>query len=129
MVSAALCGMIIHLTTAALADELSAFLRRCPCSVQRVGRTGLLVNAELEAEVRRRCYRCGNELEAPLGRLGSVRCLDCRAGLPEGQELVVRAELLELAVRRESAESQIRAYVRVWQALHPEADGNLRLVA
>jgi hypothetical protein len=123
--------VIIQLTNPTLTDDLSSFLMRCPCTVRRVGPAGLLVEVARGEDDRGRggvprCYSCGEELEPPLGRLGSLRCLDCRGRADDGNR---RIELLRLAALRESGDTQIRAFVRVWQALHPEAEDKLRLVA
>jgi hypothetical protein len=127
--------MIVQLTNPSLTDELLSFLRRCPCDVQRIGATRLRVEVDGWEEGDRSpllagcCYRCGGEVEAPLSRLGSLACLDCRDGLASTSPGDLSRALLQVATRRESAEKQIRAFIRVWQALHPEGEGALRLVA
>ena len=122
--------MIIELKNPSLADDLSSFLERCPCTVRRVGATGLFVKGQADpGEPDIRCWGCGSEVEAALGRLGSLFCLDCRTEMKWDVDSNARSELSRIAARREIGETQIRAFVRVWQALHPEAEGNLRLVA
>ena len=122
--------MIIELKNPSLADDLSSFLDRCPCIVRRVGATGLVVTSQASpGEPDVRCWRCGDELDSSLSRLGSLFCLDCRAGVNRDVDGDARRELSRIAAHRELSETQIRAFVRVWQALHPESEGNLRLVA
>ena len=120
----------LRLTDATLAAELATFLRRCECDVDQLGPTtlGVAVRHKIaeEAALRQlragRCYRCGDEIESMLFRLGSPLCLDCRQGLKD-----VGATSVDGPAREEWTRMEVAAYLRVWQALHP--DGGVELVA
>jgi hypothetical protein len=115
----------IDVSDRALVEELLEFLRRCSCTVERSGPTALRVvldpavsvGAALSLVRAGVCYACAGEIEAPLARLGSALCLDCRdsEGARSGE---MRAD--ERA-RRQWALMEIEAYLRVWEARHPEA--------
>ena len=71
--------MRIRVNEPDLADDLVEFLGRCECTVERVGRDVLSVDyaglgrPETALSLLRKglCYRCGEEVGAMLGRLGS----------------------------------------------------------
>jgi hypothetical protein len=115
----------IDVSDQALVEELLEFLRRCSCTVERSGPTSLRVvldpavsvGAALSLVRAGVCYACAGTIEAPLARLGSSLCLDCRD--TEGARNVdVRADD---GARRQWARMEIEAYLRVWQAQHPDA--------
>jgi len=114
------CGLLIELENPALIDDLLWFLRRCLCTVERAGPAGVLVvlPAGKNSEAIGCCYGCGRPVEESLERLGSVRCLDCRSGIVGELGEERRRELLDAVRHRQAAEEQIRAFVRVWCALH-----------
>jgi hypothetical protein len=115
----------IDVSDRALVEELLEFLRRCSCTVERSGPTALRVvldpavsvGAALSLVRAGVCYACAGEIEAPLARLGSALCLDCRdsEGARSGE---MRADD---RARRQWALMEIEAYLRVWEARHPEA--------
>jgi hypothetical protein len=119
----------IDVSDRALVEELLEFLRRCSCMVERSGPTSLRVvldpavsvGAALSLVRAGVCYACAGEIEAPLARLGSALCLDCRdsEGARSGE---MRAD--ERA-RRQWARMEVEAYLRVWEARHPEARATL----
>jgi hypothetical protein len=115
----------IDVSDRALVEELLEFLRRCACSVERTGPASLRVSLEPTVSVGAAlslvragvCYACTGAIEAPLARLGSALCLDCRGS--QGQrngESPADGE-----ARRRWATMEIESYLRVWQARHPEA--------
>jgi hypothetical protein len=115
----------IDVSDRALLDELLEFLRRCSCTVERSGPTSLRVVLEPAVSVGAAlslvragvCYACAGEIEAPLARLGSALCLDCRDS--EGaRNTELRAD--ERA-RHQWARMEIEAYLRVWEVKHPDA--------
>ena len=114
----------IDVSDQALVEELLEFLRRCSCTVERSGAKSLRVvldpavsvGAALSLVRAGVCYACAGTIEAPLARLGSSLCLDCRD--TEGARNVdVRADD---GARRQWARMEIEAYLRVWQAQHPD---------
>jgi hypothetical protein len=110
----------IDVSDRALVEELLEFLRRCSCTVDLVGPTSIRVTLDLTVSVGAAlslvragiCYACAGAIEAPLARLGSALCLDCRGS--EGARE-------DGAARREWARMEVEAYLRVWQARHPAA--------
>jgi len=115
----------IDVSDQTLVEELLEFLRRCSCTVERSGPASVRVlldptvsvGAALSLVRAGVCYACAGTIEAPLARLGSALCLDCRdsEGARSGE---TRADD---RARRQWARMEIEAYVRVWQARHPEA--------
>jgi hypothetical protein len=115
----------IDLSDRALVEELLEFLRRCSCTVERTGPDSLRVQLDPAVSVGAAlslvragvCYACTGEIEAPLARLGSALCLECRdsEGTRNGE---LRADD---RARRTWARMEVDAYLRVWQAKHPEA--------
>jgi hypothetical protein len=105
--------------------NLEAFLRRCECDVEQLGPTtlgvGLRHSIDVDVAVRQlragRCYRCGDEIEPLVFGLGSPLCLECR----DAQAANGDAPIDERPIRDEWARMEVEAYVKVWQALHPEA--------
>jgi hypothetical protein len=118
----------LRLTDSSLTDELASFLRRCQCEVEHLGPgtvgVGVVHSVDVETAVKHlrsgRCYRCGETIEPGLYGLGSPLCLNCRdtSNGDAGADSAVRAEW---------ARMEVEAYVRVWQALHPE--GRVELVS
>jgi hypothetical protein len=119
----------IDVSDRTLVEELLEFLRRCSCTVERSGPTSLSVvldpavsvGAALNLVRAGVCYACAGAIEAPLARLGSALCLDCRdnEGSRNGE---VRADD---GARRRWARMEIEAYLRVWEARHPHARATL----
>lgn len=117
--------MRIDVSDRTLVEELLEFLRRCSCTVERSGPTSLRVlldpavsvGAALNLVRAGVCYACAGAIEAPLARLGSALCLDCRGseGARTGE---ARADD---RARRQWARMEVEAYLRVWEARHPEA--------
>ena len=117
--------MRIDVSDRALVEELLEFLRRCSCTVERSGSTSVRVildpavsvGAALSLVRAGVCYACAGAIEAPLARLGSPLCLDCREteGARNGD---ARADD---GARRQWARMEIEAYLRVWEAKHPGA--------
>ena len=116
----------IDVSDRALVEELLEFLRRCSCSVERTGHSSLRVSLEPTVSVGAAlslvragvCYACTEMIEAPLARLGSALCLDCRGtqGHRNGESPAADDE-----ARRRWATMEVESYLRVWQARHPEA--------
>jgi hypothetical protein len=115
----------IDVSDRALVEELLEFLRRCSCTVERSGPSSLRVELDPAVSIGAAlslvragvCYACAGEIEAPLARLGSALCLDCREN--EGaRNGVARADDRS---RRQWARMEVEAYLRVWEARHPEA--------
>jgi hypothetical protein len=119
----------LRLNDSALTSELKSFLRRCECDVEQLGPTllgvGVRHGIDVAAAVRQLragcCYRCGEEIELSVFRLGSPLCLDCRDGLNDSE-----SDDVERPIHDEWARMEVAAYVKVWQALHP--DGRVELV-
>jgi hypothetical protein len=115
----------IDVSDRALVEELLEFLRRCACTVERTGPGSLRVHldpavslgAALNLVRAGVCYACTGAIEAPLARLGSALCLECRdcEGDRNGES---RADELS---RRTWARMEIESYLRVWQVRHPGA--------
>jgi hypothetical protein len=120
----------LQLTDSTLVSDLGTFLQRCDCEVEQLGPTmlGVAVRHEIDVGVALRqlragrCYCCGGEIELSVFRLGSPLCLDCRHGLKEFD-----AADAQSPIRAEWTRMEVEAYVKVWQALHPE--GRVELVA
>ena len=121
--------MRIDVSDQALVEELLEFLRRCSCTVERSGPASLRVvldpavsvGAALSLVRAGICYACAGTIEAPLARLGSALCLDCRdsEGARNGE---ARADD---RARRQWARMEIEAYLRIWEAQHPDSDVTL----
>jgi hypothetical protein len=115
----------IDVSDRALVEELLEFLRRCACTVERTGPGSLRVALDPAVSVGAAlslvragvCYACTGPIEAPLARLGSALCLECRdsEGARNGGP---RADEVS---RRRWARMEIESYLRVWQARHPGA--------
>jgi hypothetical protein len=114
----------IDVSDRALVGELLEFLRRCPCTAEQTGPSSIRVlldpavslGAALSLVRAGVCYGCAGTIEAPLARLGSALCLECR-----GTEAARNGEpAADKAARRRWAFMEIEAYVRVWQAGHPQ---------
>jgi hypothetical protein len=119
--------VLLRLNDPMLASELVTFLRRCQCDVEHLGPTtfgvGLRHSIDVETAMQQlragRCYRCSEEIEPVLNRLGSPLCLDCRQGLNG------HAAEFEGTVRDEWVRMEVEAYLKVWCALHPECSVEL----
>ena len=119
----------IDVSDRALVEELLEFLRRCSCTVERSGPTSLRVYLDPTVSVGAAlnlvragvCYACTGAIEAPLARLGSALCLECRGsqGARNGEAHA------DDGARRGWARMEVEAYLRVWQARHPEASATL----
>lgn len=121
--------MRIDVSDRAFVEELLEFLRRCSCTVERSGPTSVRVMLDPKVSVGAAlslvragvCYACAGAIEPPLARLGSPLCLDCRdtEGARNGEARAGHA------ARRQWARMEIEAYLRVWQARHPQARATL----
>jgi hypothetical protein len=119
----------VRLENSALVGDLSEFLRRCECLVEQVGRETLRVDLDgpvsFEAAMSRArsglCYTCGGEVESVFLRLGSPLCHDCRESRSRHGSRVSP----DPAVQEEWRRMQLDAYLRVWQARHPETEAQL----
>jgi hypothetical protein len=118
----------LRLTDSTLVSELGTFLQRCECDVEQLGPemldVGVRHEIDLEVALRRlggrRCHQCGEEI-AVSACPGSLRCVDCRHGLREFDAVEAQS-----TIRHEWTRMEVEAYVKVWQALHPE--GHVELV-
>jgi hypothetical protein len=116
--------MRVDVSDQTLVEDLLEFFARCSCTADRIGPTSMRVTldpavslgAALSLVRAGICYACAGEIEAPLARLGSALCLDCR-----GSEGARNGELhADDGARRRWARMEIEAYLRVWQAKHPK---------
>jgi hypothetical protein len=117
--------MRVDVSDQALVEDLLEFLRRCSCTAERTGPTSVRValdptvsiGAALSLVREGVCYACTGAIEAPLARLGSALCLECRdtEGARHGESHA------DGRARRQWAKMEIESYLRVWQAQHPEA--------
>jgi hypothetical protein len=121
--------MRVDVSDQALVEDLLEFLRRCSCTAERTGPTTVRVALEptvslgaalslVRAGV---CYACAGAIEAPLARLGSALCLECR----DGQGARNGEPHADDRARYQWARMEIEAYLRVWQARHPQARATL----
>jgi hypothetical protein len=119
-----LAAVRIDVSDRALVEDLLDFLRRCSCSVERTGPSSLRVRLDPAVSVGAAlslvragvCYACAGEIEAPLARLGSALCLDCR-----DSEVARNGEsTADASSRHRWARMEVESYLRVWQARHPE---------
>lgn len=121
--------MKVRLQNSALVGDLSEFLRRCECLVEQVGRGTLSVRLDgpvsFEAAMSRArsglCYMCGGEVESVLANLGSPVCLDCR----ESRAGSGSRGSMDSTFQQEWRRMQLLAYLRVWQARHPDTQAQL----
>jgi hypothetical protein len=112
----------LRLTNSSLVSELGTFLQRCECDVVQLGPSLLDVGVRHEIDVEvarrqlgaRRCYQC-EESAGSVSRPGSPRCVDCRHELREFDAAEARSP-----IRDEWTRMEVEAYLKVWQALHPE---------
>jgi hypothetical protein len=119
----------VRLENSALVGDLSEFLRRCECLVEQIGRETLKVDLDgpvsVDAAMSRAqsglCYMCGREVETIFARLDSSLCDDCRERRSYDGPLASP----ESVVHREWRRMQLDAYLRVWQARHPDAEAQL----
>jgi hypothetical protein len=118
----------VRLENATLVSDLTEFLRRCECLVEQVGRKTLRVDLDgpvsFGAAMSRArsglCYMCGGEVESIFARLGSSLCHNCRERRSDGS-----LASPDSAVHQEWRRMQLSAYLRVWQARHPDAEAQL----
>jgi hypothetical protein len=119
----------VRLKNSTLVGDLSEFLRRCECLVEQVGHETLRVDlngpVSLEAAMSRvtsgLCYMCGGRVESVFARLGSPLCHDCRESRTgDGSRASPDA-----AVQEEWRRMQLDAYLRIWQARHPDSEAQL----
>jgi hypothetical protein len=120
----------IDVSDRALVEELVEFLRRCACAAEQTGPSSIRVSLEPMVSIGAAlslvragvCYACTGAIEAPLARLGSALCLDCRdtQGGRNGEPAA------DAAARRRWARMELEAYLRVWRARHPDARVTLR---
>jgi hypothetical protein len=114
----------IDVSDRSLVSELLEFLRRCSCTADQTGPGSIRVSLDptvsigaalnlLRAGV---CYACTQPIEAPLARLGSALCLGCR----DTQAARTGVPQADAAARRRWARMEVEAYLRVWQARHPQ---------
>jgi hypothetical protein len=117
--------MRIDVSDGALVKDLLEFLRRCSCTAERTGLRSVQVSldpavslgAALSLVRAGVCYACAGPIEAPLARLGSALCLECR-----DSEVARKGERpADDRARRQWARMEIEAYLRVWEAQHPQA--------
>ncbi len=119
----------VDVSDQALVEELLEFLRRCSCTVDRTGPTSLRVSLDPSVSVGAAlslvragvCYSCTGAIEAPLARLGSALCLECR----DSEGVRTREPQANGAAQRQWARMEVEAYLRVWQARHPQAQVTL----
>jgi hypothetical protein len=108
--------------------QLAEFLERCECNVEDLDARTLAVWIESAIDFSSAmtlvraglCHACGGEIGLPLSRLGSTACHDCRdAGvrLPDG----VADGAASLKKRREWTRMKLEAYLKVWNAQHPDS--------
>jgi hypothetical protein len=117
--------MRVDVSDQALVGELLEFLRRCSCTVERTGLSAIRVSLDPAVSVGAAlslvragiCYACAGGIEAPLARLGSALCLECRdsEGARNGEPPA------DDRARRQWARMEVEAYLRVWQARNPHA--------
>jgi hypothetical protein len=117
--------MRVDVSDQALVEELLEFLRRCSCTAERTGPNAVRVSldpavslgAALSLVRAGVCYACAGAIEGPLARLGSALCLECRdsEGARNGEPPA------DDRARHQWARMEVEAYLRVWQARHPQA--------
>jgi hypothetical protein len=117
--------MRVHLDNPALLGSLRDHLRQRNCVVEQVSVETLAVwcaPAGLRSgDSELTCRSCGTPIAEALGRLGSLRCHDCR---DDGRHETLLAGVYARAngngqVRR--AREQLAAHVADWQAENPDA--------
>jgi hypothetical protein len=119
----------LRLNDTTLASELEGFLRRCECVVEQLEpmllSVGIAHEIDIATAVRQlqdgNCVKCGSAIESCVYLLGSPLCLECRC------ESLSTAGGGESEVREAWGRMEVEAYVKVWQALHP--DSYVELVA
>jgi hypothetical protein len=120
--------MRVHLTDPALIPSLLGFLRARDCIVEQVGETVLAVwcpPADCNGGGGVTCRSCGESVAEPLGRLGSLRCHDCR---DQGGFETLLAGVYGDADRKgrlPGARGDLAAYLAEWQRRHPGAQATI----
>jgi hypothetical protein len=116
--------MRVHLTHPALMASLLEFLRARDCIVEQVGEANLSVWCPPDDCSRGSgtiCRSCGAPVAEALGRLGSLRCHDCRD--QGGFETLLAGIYAHANGNGHLAKARVAlaAYLAEWQAQHPEA--------
>ena len=115
--------MRVQLTDSALMSSLLDFLRARACIVEQIGETDVSVwcppdDCSGGATI---CRSCGAPVAAALGRLGSLRCHDCRD--QGGFETLLAGVYAHANTNGHTAGARaaLADYLAEWQAQHPEA--------
>jgi hypothetical protein len=117
----------IQLDNPALMADLTEFLRRCECRVERISprllrvqlRQPVTVDAALSRVRDGACFRCGAAIERALAGLGSTTCQDCRDRMRATNGDSHRPP------DHSWARMEVGAFLRVWTLRHPEAPARL----
>jgi hypothetical protein len=116
--------MRVQLNQPALISSLLDHLRERHCVVEQLDATVLAVWCPPQDcnEIGVTCRSCGAPVAESLGRLGSLRCHDCR---DEGGFETLLAGIYGHANgngHAALARSDLAGYIAEWQALHPGAE-------
>jgi hypothetical protein len=119
--------MRVQLTDPALIASLLDFLRARDCVVEQIGPSVLAVwcppaarDGSGSADSELTCRSCGSPVAETLGRLGSLRCHDCR---DEGGFETLLAGIYGHANANghaAQARSDLAGYIAAWQVDHPQ---------
>jgi hypothetical protein len=119
--------MQVHLDDPALVASLLAFLRSQDCIVEQIAADRLVVwrppphrNGSESARGEMTCRYCGTPIAEALGRLGSLRCHDCR----DDEHGTLLPGVYGLATRNGNGgvpHRDLAAYIAEWNAGQPEA--------
>lgn len=120
--------MRVQITDSALMASLLEFLRARDCIVEQVGADLIAVwcpptNRDTHDGIP--CRSCGAPVAESLGRLGSLRCHDCR---DEGGFETLLAGIYGHANRdghAAKARAELAAYLAEWQTRHPGAQAEI----
>ena len=120
--------MRVQLTHPALMASLLGFLRARDCIVEQVGENKLTVwcpPTDCERGGGTICRSCGAPVAEALGRLGSLRCHDCRD--QGGFETLLAGVYAHANGNGHTAGARVALadYLAEWQAQHPEADASI----
>jgi hypothetical protein len=123
--------MRVQLDNPALLASLLSFLRSHDCIVEQIGIDTLAVwcppahrgGDSLHGELT--CRSCGTPVAEALGRLGSLRCHDCR---DEGHETLLQGVYGPAKTNGNArrARGDLASYVAEWQAGHSDARAVIR---
>jgi hypothetical protein len=114
--------MRVQLSDPALIESLLDHLRACACVVEQIDAAVLAVWCppdECSSGGKLTCRSCGAPVAETLGRLGSLRCHDCR---DEGGFETLIAGIYGHANgngRAARARSDLAGYLAEWEASHP----------